>query len=93
MVTRLRIDVRGIPKDWYNLDQPRASLAPISSERVHFSVHPARGAATAASSYALTVPRTAEDDAASYASAVLALTVGNGGWLGMGVQPAEVEGR
>jgi hypothetical protein len=48
MVTHLRIDVSDIPKDWYNLDQPRASLAPFSSERVHFSVHPARGAATAA---------------------------------------------
>jgi hypothetical protein len=47
-VTRLRIDVSGIPKDWYDLDQPRAALAPFASERVHLTVHPAGGAATVA---------------------------------------------
>jgi len=39
-----------------------------------------------AGSYALSVQLTAEDDPTSYASAVVALTVGSGGWLDMDVQ-------
>ena len=60
--TRFRIDVSGIPRDWYDLDQTRASLAPSSHERVHLTVHPTAGAATLAGSYAITVHVTAEDD-------------------------------
>jgi hypothetical protein len=92
MARRCRIDVSGIPKDWYDLDQPCASLAPYSSERVHLTVHPAGGAATAAGSYALTVQVTAEEDPTSSASAVVALTVGSGGWLDMEVQPRRWRG-
>jgi hypothetical protein len=44
-----------------------------------------------AGSYALTLQVTAEDDPTSHASTVVALTVGSGGWLDMGVQPAEVD--
>jgi YVTN family beta-propeller protein len=92
-VTRFRIDVSGIPKDWYDLDQPRVALAPCASERVHLTVHPAGGAATVAGTYALTVQVTAEHAPNNYAAAVVALTVGSGGWLDLDVQPAEVEGR
>jgi YVTN family beta-propeller protein len=92
-VTRFRIDVSGIPKDWYDLDQPRARLAPFASQRMHLTVHPAGGAAALAGSYALSVQVTAEDDPTNFASAVVALTVGSGAWLDMDVQPAEVEGR
>jgi hypothetical protein len=91
--THFRLEVRGIPPDWYDLDQPRAALAPFASERVHLTVHPAGGAATVVGNYALTVQITAEDAPTSYASAVVALTVGSGAWLDMGVQQAEVEGR
>ena len=93
MVTGFRIDVSGIPRDWYDLDQTRATLAPFSHERLHLTVHPTAGTATLAGSYAITVHVTAEDDPTSYASTVVALTVGSGGWVDMGVQPAEVEGR
>jgi YVTN family beta-propeller protein len=92
-VTRFRLDVSGIPKDWYDLDQPRAVLAPFASQRMHLTVHPAGGAATLAGSYALSMQVTAQDDPTNYASAVVALTVGSGAWLDMDVQPAEVEGR
>src|SRR2546421_185296 len=93
MGTVFRIDVSGIPRDWYDLDQTRASLAPSSHERVHLTVHPTAGAATLAGSYAITVHVTAEDDPTNHASTVVALTVDSGAWLDMSVQPAEVEGR
>jgi hypothetical protein len=38
MTRRFRIDVSGIPKDWYDLDQPCASRAPVSK---HLSISPA----------------------------------------------------
>jgi hypothetical protein len=53
---------------------------------MYLTVHPAGSAATVAGSCALSVQVTAEDDPTSYASAVVALTVGSGGRLDMDVQ-------
>src|SRR5437588_489683 len=66
---------------------------PAPDVRLPSAVSQPIGAATVAGSYALTVQVTAEDDPTNDASAVVALTVGSGRWLDMGVQPAEVEGR
>jgi hypothetical protein len=51
-VTCFRIAAGGISKDRYDLDQPRALLAPFSSERLHLTAHPAGSTPTAAGSYA-----------------------------------------
>src|SRR5436305_6294736 len=89
---RYRLDVSGVPEDWYTLDTHCVSLAPGAREQLHLLLHPPAGTTTAAERYSLTVQVTSEDGLTIQASAVVALEV-DGGGLSMDVSPAEAEGR
>jgi hypothetical protein len=86
-----RLDVSGIPADWYTLDRPYVALHPAASVQVLLTVHPPARPVTIAGRYTLTVHvRAAEDPDLQTATAV-ALTMSTGE-LDMDVQPAEVQG-
>jgi hypothetical protein len=86
-----RLDVSGIPADWYTLDRPYVALQPATSARVLLTVHPPARPVSLAGRYTLTVHvRAAEEPDLQTATAV-ALMVSTGE-LDMDVQPAEVEG-
>src|SRR5205823_9218246 len=75
-VAHYRLDIRGIPAAWYDLDQPRVALPATASAHVHLAVHPPAGATSTAGSYPITVQVTCEDDPAHRAAAGFVLTVG-----------------
>ena len=92
-VERYRLEVRGIPAEWYDLDRPRVALPAPASAHVHLAVHlpPVLGAP--AGRYPITVQVTSEDDPTQRASAGFVLIVGGGNALDMDVRPAEATGR
>jgi hypothetical protein len=74
-----RLDVSGIPADWYDLDRPFVALVPGASAQTRLTVHPPVSPDTMAGRYTLAVQvRTAEDPAIQ-ASTGVALTVRTGG--------------
>jgi hypothetical protein len=92
-VEHYRLDVSGIPAEWYDLDQPRGALPASASADVHLAVHLPDGAPSAASRYPVTVQVTSEDDPTQRASAGFVLIVSGDSGLDMDVQPAEATGR
>jgi hypothetical protein len=86
-----RLDVSGIPADWYDLDRSFVALLPGASAQTRLTVHPPASPAAMAGRYTLAVHVRAAEDPAIQPSTVVALTVSTGG-LDMDVQPAEVEG-
>ena len=92
-VAHYRLDIRGIPAAWYDLDQPRVALPATASAHVHLAVHLPAGATSTAGRYPITVQVTSEDDPAHRASAGFVLTVGSGSALDMDVRPEEAAGR
>jgi hypothetical protein len=92
-VEHYRLDVSGIPAEWYDLDQPRGALPASASAHVPLAVHLPAGATSAASWYPITVQVTSEDDPTHRASVGFVLIVDSGSGLDMDVQPAEATGR
>ena len=92
-VEHYRLDVRGIPAECYDLDQPRLTLPASASAHVHLAVHLPAGATSAASRYPVTVQVTSEDDPTHRASVGFVLIVDSGSGLDMDVRPAEATGR
>src|SRR5919199_789231 len=90
--THYRLDVSGIPADWYTLDRPYIALHPAASAQVLLTVHPPARPVTIAGRYTLTVHVQAAEDPDLQTATAVALTVGTGE-LDMDVQPAEAEGR
>src|SRR5437763_1045078 len=86
-----RLDVSGIPADWYTLDRPYVALQPATSAQVVLTVHPPARPVTLAGRYTLTVQVRAAEGADRQTATAVALTVSTGE-LDMDVQPAEVEG-
>jgi hypothetical protein len=50
-VERYRLDVSGIPAEWYDLDQPRVALPASASALISLAVHLPADATSAASRY------------------------------------------
>src|SRR5205085_10703804 len=92
-VERYCLEVRGIPAEWYDLDQPRGALPASASADVHLAVHLPAGATSAASRYPVTMQVTSEDDPTQRASAGFVLIVSGDSALDMDVRPAEATGR
>jgi hypothetical protein len=92
-VEHYRLEVRGIPAEWYDLDQPRVALPASASAHVPLAVHLPAGATTTAGRYPITVQVTSEDDPTNRAAAGFVLTVGSGSGLDMDVRPAEATGQ
>src|SRR5919201_2677475 len=90
---RYRLEVSGIPAEWYDLDRPRVALPVLASAHVHLAVHLPAGAPSTAGRYPITVQVTSEDDPTHRASAGFVLTVGSGSALDMDVQPVEATGQ
>src|SRR5919199_3690984 len=90
--THYRLDVSGIPADWYTLDRPYIALHPAASAQVLLTVHPPARPVTIAGRYTLTVHVQAAEDPDLQTATAVALTVSTGE-LDMDVQPAEAEGH
>ena len=92
-VEHYRLDVSGIPAEWYDLDQPRVALPASASAHVPLAVHLPADATSAASRYPVTVRVTSEDDPTHGASVGFVLIVDSGSGLDMDVRPADATGR
>src|SRR5918912_815342 len=92
-VEHYRLDVRGIPAECCDLDQPRLTLPASASADVQLGVHLPADATSTSGRYPVTVQVTSEDDPTRRASVGFVLIVGSGSGLDMDVRPAESTGR
>jgi hypothetical protein len=90
---RYRVDVRGVPTDWYSLDKTALTLQPNASEEIRLVVHPPDDPPTLAGRYLISLEVTAEEDATQRVSDTILLDVHAADGLSMHLQPTDCAGQ